>query len=55
MQRIPDGSSIFTAEAKAVELALHFTRASETNNKCNIFSGSLSVLKVMNHINSNNP
>ena len=33
MQRIPDDSSIFTAEAKAVDQALNFIRSSETNNK----------------------
>ena len=33
MQRIPDDSSIFTAEAKAVDLALDFIRTYDTNNK----------------------
>ena len=46
MQRIPDDSSIFTAEAKAVDLA---------NYKFIIFSDSLSVLKAMNHTSSKNP
>ena len=46
MQRIPDDSSIFTAEATAVDLALDFI--SDANNKCIIFSDSLSVLKAMN-------
>ena len=32
MQRIPDNSSIFTAEAKAVDLALDFIRTYDTNN-----------------------
>ena len=49
MQRIPDDSSIFTAEAKAVGLALDFIRTCETNNKLIKFSDSLSVLKAMNH------
>ena len=31
MQRIPDDSSIFTAEAKAVDLALDFIRTCDTN------------------------
>ena len=42
MQGIPGDSSIFTAEAKAVDLALDFI----------IFSDSLSVLKAMNHTSS---
>ena len=49
MQRIPDDSSIFTAEAKAVALALDFIRTCDTNNKFIIFSDSLSVWKAMNH------
>ena len=49
MQRIPDDSSIFTAEAKAVDLALEFIRTCDTNNKFIIFSDSLSVFKAMNH------
>ena len=55
MQLIPDNSSIFTAEAKAVDLALDFIRTCDTNNKFIIFSDSLSVLKAMNHISSKNP
>ena len=46
MQRIPDDSSIFTAEAKAVDLALDFIRTCDTNNKLIIFSDSLSELKL---------
>ena len=41
MQRIPDDSLIFTAEAKAVDLALDFN--------------STSILKAMNHTSSKNP
>ena len=33
MQRIPDDSSIFTAEAKAVDLALDFISTCDANNK----------------------
>ena len=55
MQRIPDDSSIFTAEAKAVDLALDCKRTCDTNNKFFIFSDSLSVLKAMNHTSSKNP
>ena len=55
MQRIPDDSSIFTAEAKALDLALDFKRTCDTNNKFIIFSDSLSVLKAMNYTSSKNP
>ena len=55
MQRIPDDSSIFTAEAKAIDLALDFISTCDANNKFIIFSDSLSVLKVMNHTSSKNP
>ena len=55
LQRIPDDSSIFTAEARAIDLALDFISTCDTNNKFIIFSDSLSVLKVMNHTSSKNP
>ena len=55
MQRIPDNSSIFTAEAKAVDQALDFIRTCDTNNKFVLFSDPLSVLKAMNHTSSTNP
>ena len=55
MQQIPDDSSIFTAEAKAADLALDFIRTYDTNNKFIIFSDELSVLKAMNHTSSKNP
>ena len=55
MQRIPDDSSIFTAEAKAIDLALDFITTCDVNNKFIIFSDSLSVLKAMNHTSSKNP
>ena len=45
MQRLPDDSSIFTAEAKVVDLALDFISTCDANNKFIIFSDSLSVLK----------
>ena len=38
MLRIPDDQSIFTAEAKAVDLALGFIRSCDTYNKFIIFS-----------------
>ena len=54
MQRISGGSSIFTAEAKILDIALDFIRTCNTiaNNKFIIFSDSLSVLKAMNHTSS---
>ena len=55
MQHIADDSSIFTAEAKAVDLALDFIGTCGTNNKFIILSDSLSVLKAMNHTSSKNP
>ena len=55
MQRIPDDSSIFTAEAKAVDVALDFINTRYANNKFVIFSDSPSVLKAMNHTSSENP
>ena len=53
--RIPDDSSIFTAGAKAVDLALDFISTCDANNKFIIFSDSLSVLKAMNYTSSKNP
>ena len=50
--RIPDGSSIFTAEAKAIDLALDFIADCETSNKFVIFSDSLSVLKSLDDTSS---
>ena len=55
MQRIPDDSSIFTAEAKAVDLALDFISTCDANNKFIIFSDALIVLKAMKHTSSKNP
>ena len=55
MQRIPNYSSIFTAEAKTVDLALDFISTCDANNQFIIFSDSLSVLKAINHTSSKNP
>ena len=55
MQCIPGDSSIFTAEAKAVDLALDFIRTCNTYNKFILFSDSHSVLKAMNHSSSKSP
>ena len=52
MQHMPDDSSIFTAEAKTVDLALDFISTCDASNKFIIFSDSLSVLKAMNHTSS---
>ena len=53
-QRIPNGSSNFTAEAKAVNLALDSVITCDFNNLFIIFSDSLSVLKAMSHTSSKN-
>ena len=55
MQRIPDDSSIFSCEAKAIDLALDFISTCDANNEFIIFFDSLSVLKTMNHTSSKNP
>ena len=55
MQRIPEDSSIFTAEAKAIDLALDFISTCNANKTFIIFSDSFSVLKAMNHTSSKNP
>ena len=47
--RIPDGSSICTAEGKVIDLALDLIADCETSNKFFIFSHSLSVLKSLDH------
>ena len=52
MQRIPDDSSIFTADAKAIDLALDSISTCDANNKFIIFSDSLSVLKAINYTSS---
>ena len=49
------GSSIFTAEAKAIDLALYLIADCETSNKLVIFSDSLSVLKSLDHTTPKNP
>ena len=52
--RIPDGCSVFTAEAKAIDLALDFIDSCFLHDKFLIFSDSLSVLKALNHTSSKN-
>ena len=46
--RLSNGSSIFNAEIKEVELALEFIKTNP-DNKFIFFSDSLSGLKVLNH------
>ena len=46
--RIPDGTSVFTAEAKAIDLALDFIDNFTLSDRFVIFSNSLSVLKALN-------
>ena len=53
--RIPDGSSFFTAEAKAIDLALDLIVDCETSKKFVIFLDSLSVLKSLDHTSSKIP
>ena len=48
--RIPDGSSVFTADA----LALDFVKTCACTDKFVIFSDSLSVLQALNHTSSKN-
>ena len=55
VMRIPDGSSIFTAEAKAIDLALDLITDCETSSKYVILSDSLTVLKSIDHTSSNIP
>ena len=45
---------MFTAEAKAVDLALDFINSFFLSDKFLIFSDSLSVLKALNHTSSRN-
>ena len=52
--RIPDGSSIFTAEAKAIDLALDLVDICNSCDKFIIFSDSFSVLQALNHTSSKN-
>ena len=52
--RIPDGSSVFTAEAKAIDLALDFVNTCTYTDEFVIFSDSLSVLQALYHSSSKN-
>ena len=53
--RIPDGSSIFTAEAKAIDLTLDLVDSCNSHGKFIIFSDPFSVLQALTHTSSKNP
>ena len=50
--RLPDGSSIFTAESKAIDMALDYVNSNTLTNTFVIFSDSVSVFKSLNHTSS---
>ena len=52
--RLPDSSSIFTAEAKAIDIALYHIR-DQSEKQFIIYSDSLSVLKSLKDLHHRNP
>ena len=52
--RLPDNSSIFTAEAKAIDIALHHIR-DQPEKQFIIYSDSLSVLRSLKNLDHRNP
>ena len=52
--RLPDNSSIFTAEAKAIDIALYHIR-DQSEKQFIIYSDSLSVLKSLKDLHHRNP
>ena len=52
--RLPDNSSIFTAEAKAIDIALYHIR-DQPKKQFIIYSDSLSVLKSLKNLDHRNP
>ena len=52
--RLPDNSSIFTAEAKAIDIALYHIR-DQPEKQFIIYSDSLSVLKSLKNLDHRNP
>ena len=52
--RLPDNSSIFTAEAKAIDIALYHVR-DQPEKQFIIYSDSLSVLKSLKNLDHRNP
>ena len=54
MMRIPDGSSVFTTAAKAIDLGLYLLDNCNSQDKFVIFSDSLSGPQTLNHTSSKN-
>ena len=52
--RLPDNSSIFTAEAKAIDIALYHIR-DQSEKQLITYSDSLSVLKFLKDLHHRNP
>ena len=52
--RVPDNSSIFTAEAKAIDIALYHIR-DQPEKQFIIYSDSLSVLRSLKNLDHRNP
>ena len=52
--RLPDNSSIFTAEAKAIDIALYYIR-DQPKKQFIIYSDSLSVLRTLKKLDHRNP
>ena len=52
--RLPDNNSIFTAEAKAIDIALYHIR-DQSEKQFIIYSDSLSVLKSLKDLQHRNP
>ena len=52
--RLPDNSSIFTAEAKAIDIA-HYHIRDQPEKQFIIYSDSLSVLRSLKHLDHRNP
>ena len=53
--RIPDGSEVFTTEAKAIDFVLDLVDNCNSQDKFVIFSDSLSFLQALNHTTAKNP
>ena len=53
--RLPDNSSIFTAEAKAIDIALYHIRDQPKKTVHHLFRFSLSVLKSLKNLDHRNP
>ena len=52
--RLPDNSSIFTAEAKAIDIAMYYIR-DQPEKQFIIYSDSLSVLRSLKNLDHRNP